>query len=139
LARDQLDAQRSEADARKESDVDDQVYDGLLDDHDRNLLRAVRAAEPGELADFTGGFHDSRMGQLLPRYKARNYPETLTDEERATWEAFRSRKLMDGGLLKRYFDQLAECAGNPVYADKQFLLEELQLYGQGLMPADLGE
>jgi exodeoxyribonuclease-1 len=122
-----------------EQAVDNQIYDGFLDDHDGNLLRVVRAAEPAELGSFASDFHDIRMQALLPLYKARNYPDELSSEERETWDAFCAHKLFDGGnesRLAHYFARLAACAELPQYQKKQFLLEELQLYGQSLMPTE---
>ena len=121
-------------------DVDEQVHGGLLDNHDQTLLRAVRAAEPTDVSQFGDQFHDKRMCELLLRYKARNFSDSLTDEERQEYEAYRTHKLFEGGQssrLAQYFSRLAECAKNPKYTDKQFLLEELQLYGQSIMPAEL--
>jgi len=120
--------------------VDSRLYDGFLDDHDAQLIRAVRAAAPAELAKFHDGFHDDRMKNLLPLYKARNYPESLDGEERAVWDEYLRHHLFDGGndsRLATYFRTLAECAAQPRYQDKQFLLEELQLYGQSILPAEV--
>ena len=121
-------------------DVDSQLYDGFFDDHDNNLERVVRAAEPNELSSFIDDFHDKRLKTLLPLYKARNYPSELSSEERAEWDAFCTQKLFTGGensRLSRYFERLKVCASLPQYKNKQFLLEELQLYGQSIMPAEL--
>lgn len=123
-------------------DVELQLYGSFLDDHDSALLGTVRAADPSELTKFSTDFHDTRMQQLLPRYKARNFPEQLSSEERQAWEAYIQHKLFDGGpqsRLAQYFDALTKCAADSKYADKQFLLEELQLYGQSIMPVDLAE
>ena len=139
-AQELMDAERAAADAEQTPDVDEQVHSGLLDDHDRNLLRAVRAAAPEDTMNFADSFHDARMRELLKRYKARNYPESLTSDERAEWDAHVQRRLFDGGDQSRladYFKTLAACAKDPKYKDKQFLLEELQLYGQSVMPAEL--
>jgi len=134
-----MDTERLRSQTDEAPDVDEQVYDGLLDNHDQNLLRAVRAAEPTDVSQFAEQFHDKRMQQLIARYKARNFPDSLTAEERESWEAYRAAKLFEGGdnsQLAKYFQRLAVCAEDPKYADKQFLLEELQLYGQSLMPAE---
>jgi exodeoxyribonuclease-1 len=119
--------------------VDAQLYDGFLGDHDANLLRVVRAAEPDELGKLAGDFRDKRMQALLPLYKARNFPDHLSSEERETWDAYLAQKLFNGGnqsMLAKYFERLAACAQDSKYTEKQFLLEELQLYGQSLMPAE---
>jgi exodeoxyribonuclease-1 len=122
-------------------DVDAQVYDGFLQPGDKQLARAVRAAKPDELLSFTDRFTDQRMKQLLPRYKARNYPESLSSEEREAWDTFCREKLLAGGNnspLARYFARLQQLATS-ASADKAFLLEELQLYGQSIMPVYDGE
>lgn len=119
-------------------DVDTQLYDGFFADIDKTKMRVVRAAEPDELATLDISFKDERLRSLLPLYKARNYAATMTDEERVIWEQYRERKLLGGkqaSRLARYFDRLAELANNPgLSAEKQYLLEELQLYGQSIMP-----
>lgn len=121
-----------------EQAVDGQLYDGFLDDHDCGLLPVIRAAEPDELTKYESDFHDRRMQALLPLYKARNFPESLATEEREAWDRFCAQRLFDGGensRLAKFFNRLAQCAELPQYKEKQFLLEELQLYGQSLMPA----
>lgn len=120
--------------------VDGQLYDGFLSDEDRKMLRHVRNADTKELADMHDGFKDERLKALLPLYKARNYPEALDDTERATWEAFCAHRLLDGGQksrLARYFERIQTLAQQPHLTQNQkYLLEELQLYGESVMPAE---
>ncbi|MGH7241388.1 MAG: exodeoxyribonuclease I [Candidatus Saccharimonadales bacterium] len=134
-----LESERTKEFMNESQPVDAQLYDGFIGDHDANLQRVVRAAEPDELAELTADFRDARLKALLPLYKARNFPETLDSEERAAWDGFCAQKLFDGGNASRmakYFEQLGTCAGKPEYQEKQFLLEELQLYGQSIMPTE---
>ncbi len=122
-------------------EAETRVYDGMYDEHDRNFLRVIRAADPTELGEFVDKLHDSRLRDMLPRYKARNFPASLSSEERAAWDSYRQQRLFDGGddsRLGKYFKQLAACSDDAKYVDKKFLLEELQLYGQSLMPEDIG-
>lgn len=131
------DAQQAEY-ANTNTDVDAQLYDGFFGDGDKNAIRVVRSAGKEELANLKITFKDARLTTLLPRYKARNYPQSLNDEERAEWESFKRHWLMDGeqqGRLGKYFARLAELASGPdLTPEKQFLLEELQLYGQSIVP-----
>ncbi len=119
-------------------EVDAQLYDGFVPDGDKTTMRAVRAAEPTQLSEFADKLQDKRLQSLLPLYKARNFPSSLTDEERGVWEEFRTRRLVGGGgnsRLQRYMRRLAELAESPrVSAEKRFLLEELQLYAESIMP-----
>jgi exodeoxyribonuclease-1 len=122
-----------------EAVADGQLYDGFIDNADKQTMRAVRAAAPEELSQLVDEFKDDRLKSLLPLYKARNYPSALTGEERAEWEAFIKRRLFEGGSssrLAKYFARLAELAEGKVTNEQRFLLEELQLYGQSIMPSD---
>lgn len=121
--------------------VDGRLYEGFFSDADKNMMRAVRAAKPAEVNDYAGNFKDDRLKNLLPLYKARNYPKSLTSNELAEWEEFCRLQLFEGGQssrLAKYFARLGELAEN---ADdrKRYLLEELQLYGQSIMPADAAD
>lgn len=119
--------------------VDSQLYDGFFDDHDRSLENAFRAASPDELTGFIDEFHDQRLQALVPLYKARNFPNSLSDEERITWDKHIAQTLMQGGAssrLARYFKRLEQLASEPrITQNQRYLLEELQLYGQSIMPA----
>jgi len=101
-------------------------------------MRQVRSAKSDEFADLASKFQDDRLRALLPLYKARNFPTNLSSEERVAWEQFRSRKLIGGkdqSRLAKFFSRLSELADNARLSDKdRFLLEELQLYGQSVMP-----
>ena len=133
---DLLDAKQTKT--TKSTVVDAQLYDGFFSDNDKVLEQAFRQAEPEELSDFAAKFKDKRLQQLAPLYKARNFSSMLTAEERETWERYLAATLLGGGessRLARYFTRLAELANQPKLSkDKQYLLEELQIYGQSIMP-----
>jgi exodeoxyribonuclease-1 len=129
---------------QSEQDVDSCIYDGFFDTHDKRNMSVVRAARPEELGEGLNlTFHDKRLAALLPLYKARNHPKAMTGEERAAWEQFRQQKLMGGGQhsrMAKFFGRLQEIATKGDITDNQrYLLEELQLYAQSIMPvADEG-
>lgn len=128
---------------RGQLDADEALYDGFIDNADKNILRVVRAANSLELNELTQKFHDNRLRELLPRYKARNYPSSLTDEERQAWEAYRAKVLFSGGdssRLAKFFARLGELAQQPgLTQSQQYLLEELQLYGQSIVPSEFDQ
>lgn len=133
--------ERRAASQQADSDVDSRLYDGFLQNADKTLMRAVRAAKPDDIMGFQRQFGDERLRKLLPRYKARNYPDSLSGEERQVWEEYLRQRLMDGGQrsrLAQYFTRLQELAAN-AGPDQTYLLEELQLYGQSIMPVYDGE
>ena len=135
-----LETQRQLEFASDEQTVDGQLYDGFFDAHDKQNMRVVRAAEPKELGELNLHFEDSRLEALLPLYKARNFPKSLTTEERANWDAFCRRRLLAGGQhsrLAKYFQRIQEVIshGN-LTGEQEYLLEELKLYGESIMPAE---
>jgi exodeoxyribonuclease-1 len=117
-------------------DVDGLLYEQFLQDQDRDLCRKVMASNPDELSAFASRFQDSRMKQLMPLYKARNFPKHLTDEERAAWETFRTDRLRQQlpNFIKR-LQELGQSSG--LTGEKEYLLQELQLYAESIVPEAL--
>ena len=80
---------------------------------------------------------------MAPIYKARNYPRTLSDEERQKWEEFCKLKLFSGGAESRaaqYFARLQTMAADEnLSAAQQYLIEELRLYGESILPDDVAD
>lgn len=122
--------------------VDQRLYDGFIDNADKQLMRVVQAAQPEELSSLAADFKDDRLKSLLPLYKARNYSSKLSDEERQLWDNFCKMQLLDGGPASKaakYFARLNELAAGSLNGQQRYLLEELQLYGQSILPADAAD
>lgn len=133
-----MDKHRQAAFITDELDVDSQLYDGFFSESDKTAMAVVRAAGKDEIGALDLNFTDQRLGKLFPLYKARNFRAVLSEEDRSAWERFRYHKLMDGGVksaVTRYFTRIGEIAKRPnLTSDQTFLLEELQLYGESIMP-----
>lgn len=121
-----------------EQDVDARLYENFISNEDKYQMSVLRAATTAELSNFQPEFKDQRLQLLLPLYKARSFPAALTDEDRAAWEKFRQRKLLGGGTssrLAKFFGRLGELSERKdLNSEQRYLLEELQLYGQSIMP-----
>ncbi|EGH29849.1 exonuclease I, partial [Pseudomonas syringae pv. japonica str. M301072] len=74
-------------------DPEQQLYDGFIGDRDRRLCEQVRQAEPEQLARDAWPFDDARLPELLFRYRARNFPDTLSGEEQIRWRDFCQQRL----------------------------------------------
>ncbi|WP_438952463.1 exodeoxyribonuclease I [Porticoccus sp.] len=72
------------------------LYDGFPSDADKALFAAVRSASASELASGSLYFQDPRYRELLFLYRAKNFPETLSDEERQQWQEHRFQQITDG-------------------------------------------
>jgi Exodeoxyribonuclease I subunit C (EC 3.1.11.1) len=68
---------------------------GFLSDADRRACDQVLRSNPTQLATAPPSFSDPRLGTLLFRYRARNWPETLSPQEREDWDAYRLARLTD--------------------------------------------
>ena len=113
----------------KADDVEHMLYDGFINDKDKPKINAVRNADANSLADFHPSFIDERLDELLFRYKARQFPTSLTEGEFEKWEAYRSRKLQTS--LPSYLESIERLRRNG--ADN-YLLEELHLWAESIVP-----
>jgi exodeoxyribonuclease-1 len=69
---------------------------GFFSPGDRHLMNKVLAVPPAELGGHLWSFQDDRLPLMLFRYRARNYPETLNNEEARVWDRDRRARLVDG-------------------------------------------
>lgn len=118
-------------------DVDGQLYDGFISDKDKQVMLSVHAMTEQDLRGAAPDFGDKRLNELWVRYKARNFPSTLTDEERAVWEQYRAKRIQSGpGIsISKYAARLKTLAEeNASDQSKMYLIEELQLYAESIMP-----
>jgi exodeoxyribonuclease-1 len=76
-------------------DPEQQLYDGFIGDRDRRLCEQVRTADPAQLAQEQWPFDDERLPELLFRYRARNFPDTLNFAEQERWRIFCQQRLSE--------------------------------------------
>ena len=72
-----------ERDAATARDVDFSLYEGFVNEADKNLMREVHALSPNAMAERAreGRIHfaDPRINELFLRMRARSWPETLSN------------------------------------------------------------
>ncbi len=122
------------------SDPDRMLYGGgFFSDHDRQVMNDVRASSPAELASASFAFEDARLPEMLFRYRARNYPQTLSPEERARWEEYRFARLTEPGAggsicMDEFHASIEELLASGTLAPaQQELMLQLQEYGDSLL------
>lgn len=86
-------------------DADQQLYDGFVGNRDKALFGDLRAASAAQLGDGSLQFEDPRYRQLLFNYRARYYPESLSEAERAQWQQEAAARLTDPALGYRTLEQ----------------------------------
>ena len=117
-------------------DVDFGLYDGgFASGHDVETMARVRGMTSESLAKGGIHFDDERFNQLLVRYRARNWQETLNDEERSQWTDFCRSRLMDGAdgalTVSAYFDEIDRLQESTLEdEEKQLVLEALYEWGE---------
>jgi len=119
-------------------DVDAALYDGFIDDADRRLFPQVRSTPPEALGLANFAFRDARLPELLFRYRARNWPATLTAAERVRWDAYRRQRLstesgMSEATLPAFFAEIQSLRGEHAGdAAKLALLGRLEAWGRDI-------
>ncbi|MBS0431428.1 MAG: exodeoxyribonuclease I [Proteobacteria bacterium] len=117
------------------SDPELSLYSGFPSDAARRRMDKVRVTPPARLAATDFNFDDARYDELLFRYRARNWPDTLDAGERERWRAFVRDKLnreTETTMLtfEQYFATLARLRGEIAPGPKQALLDRLQAWGE---------
>lgn len=117
----------------KEPDPEAQLYNGFVPDVDKLRINKVRTADATTLADMHPEFTDERLNDLLLHYKARNYPQSLAEDEVGKWEQWRADRI--NKQLPAFVSRLKQLA--TVHAgdeSKEYVLQELQLWAESIVP-----
>ncbi len=134
-----LDKQQQTSQSTEERTVDAQMYDGFMGDSDKRLMAKLRTVNPSEFNDYLDDIQDKRLKNLLPLYKARNYLKSLTSDERQVWDEFKNARLFSSdndSRMAKFMKRIEELRSLPATNDQQqYLLTELELYGQSLLPS----
>ena len=115
-----------------QTDVDAQLYNGFITDQDKPKMAATRSATAKDLVDFKPDFTDERLNELLVRYKARNFPQSLNESELAQWEKYKAERI--SRELPKYSQALSLLASQAKTTTSHFILQELQLWAESIAP-----
>lgn len=121
----------------KASEPEAQLYDGFVADRDRLRIETVRNSDERHLADFHPDFIDERLPTLLLHYKARNFPRSLSEDEVPEWEAWRAKRIEK--QLPGFMKSIQKLAASEKDDNKQFVLQELQLWLESIIPSDTSD
>ena len=79
-------------------DAEHALYGGaFFSESDKAQMAVLQGLTPEQLAAHDFSFQDGRLPTLLFRYRARNYPYTLSAEEQQSWQAYCRDKMQSGG------------------------------------------
>lgn len=120
-----------------EDEVDGLLYDGFVSPTDKTKMSVVRAASDETIAGLALDFDDERLKVLLPLYKARNFPESLSEKETVAWQNFRHRRLVGGRPSRAdiFFKRIDELSQKPMISgEHKSMLQELAIWSESILP-----
>lgn len=118
-------------------DVDEDLYGGFVGNEDRRTLQRLRGLSAEQLADKRPGFADPRLDELFFRYRARNFPGSLSDAEQLQWQQHRAHRLHEGAggsLSLHAFFELIDTLGEDADERGQEILGALVDYATEIAP-----
>ncbi|PPC78365.1 exodeoxyribonuclease I [Pokkaliibacter plantistimulans] len=127
--------QRKPATELQASDPDLMLYSGgFFSASDKRLMQSVIDMPAEQLRGYCPPFQDGRLEEMLFRYRARSFPQHLSEAEKAQWIEFCHERITDGRAgaltLEAYRSELeALLADESLTQEKHLLLRQLQEYG----------
>ena len=126
------DLYRNDQERIKTTDVDQTLYDGFMDNGDKRIGDQIQTLSVDALKDFHPKFKDDKLSILLMRFKARNYPEALSEDEAEDWfETVQGRvQAGENGYLAidDYFQRIN--AMREQHPNNEKLWQQLEAYGE---------
>jgi exodeoxyribonuclease I len=126
-------------------DPDASLYGGgFFSGGDKRKMELIRSAEPEHLKTMSIPFDDQRLPEMLFRYRARNWPNSLSDEENEQWQQYRQQRLNgdDNGKIlsfNRFFETIKQSQSEDLDQKQQQVLQDLEAYGQQLQQEIISE
>jgi exodeoxyribonuclease-1 len=119
------------------TDPDASLYSGgFFSDSDKRKMELIREADPDMLTTMKIPFDDARLAEMLFRYRARNWPDSLNAEEQQEWQQYRQQRLntkTDFILsLEQFHQVISECRKQSLSEQQTNVLEQLEQYAQTL-------
>ena len=115
-------------------DPDASLYSGgFFSANDKRKMDLVREAEPENLALLSIPFEDPRLEEMLFRYRARNWPETLNEDEQDQWQDYRQQRLHSDGndkilSLESFKQAIETCRERELTDEQKTVLSQLEHY-----------
>lgn len=134
--------QRPEGEQEAIDDPDLMIYrGGFFSASDKQKMARLREMPPAQLAQTEPVFEDRRLPEMLFRYRARNWPESLNPVEQARWSAFCRERIFGesagaGQNLASYLARLEALSATPdLKAGGLEILAALKVWGEQLTQA----
>jgi len=126
------------------TDPEQMLYSGgFFSNADRATMNRVRSAGAKQLASQVFVFEDKRLPEMLFRYRARNFPETLSADEQADWKEFCELRLTNkhaGASIvidefKAELQRLSVGSSGVIDTRRAAILRDLAIHADNIAPA----
>lgn len=109
-------------------DVDTQLYSGFFSTQDKNNFDAIRKYSIQQILSTDFKFKDKRAEELVKRYIARNYPDSLSSKQHKRWlEETKVRlEYRFGENFQLWFDKLSLLKNDELSEQKLNILHQLE-------------
>ena len=116
--------------AGEPQDVDQNLYGGFVSNNDRKVLQKMRRLSAEQLSGEMALFEDPQLAELLFRYRARNFPDTLSGDEAKRWKAWCQNRLIQS--WPAFQQELAELQAGELADGQRSLLQQVADYAASL-------
>jgi len=127
----------SEERSFENKDPEQSLYGAFVPAQDKPTMQQVRLANAQDLTNTTFTFNDKRLQEMLFRYRARNFPESLSEQDRLQWSDFCFQRLSEGlypgDLTLEAFHEAIENCWPLANEAQQKVLQDLITYGDELL------
>lgn len=132
---------RQHEDEGANGDPDFMIYSGgFFGAQDKQAMAQIRASKAADLSVWRQPFADTRLDEMLFRYRARNYPSTLTSEEQARWQDYCTKSIERpaeqrgaGAAREEFFKEIESLRISYADAKSLGILTSLEAYGRDLL------
>jgi exodeoxyribonuclease I len=121
----------------EKNDADGALYDGFASDSDKRFFNTIRSSSPAQLKTFLSPWKKgSRYDELLFRYRARNWPDSLSSPEIERWNEYRQQRLAKESSqseysFESYYLEIERCR-SIANTEQHSLLDQLHVWGQSI-------
>ena len=126
---------KKDSDREPTIDVDQSLYDNFISKKDRKICDEIQHLSSDQISTFTPNFEDRKLSKLFLNFKARNYPESLKENELEDWFEIVQSRVQSGenGYLsfehfEKSLNKLKEAQPN-----RSQLWQELEEYANRLL------
>lgn len=128
--------QARSAEPDQEPDAETLLYEGFISDRDRRLMSGIRGADGQSLTLAQWPLQDQRLVDMLGRYRARNFSESLNKMEQTEWLTYCRQRIsgeVPGApiILNDFMRELQQLSVE-VNEEQRALLQQWQSYALGL-------